>query len=56
VRAGWQNLFLKDSEVGVTLGAGVRARYEAIQYRVDYAWADHGRLGGTHRLTVGVSL
>jgi hypothetical protein len=55
-RAGWQNLFLRDSEVGMTLGAGVRARYEAVQYRVDYAWADHGRLGGTHRLTVGVTL
>jgi len=56
LRAGWQNLFLDDSETGITLGAGVRARYEAVQYRVDYAWADHGRLGGTHRLTVGVSL
>lgn len=56
VRAGWQNLFLRDSEVGITLGAGLRARYEAIEYRVDYAWADHGRLGGTHRLTVGVNL
>ena len=56
LRAGWQNLFLRDSEVGITLGAGLRARYEAIEYRVDYAWADHGRLGGTHRLTVGVNL
>lgn len=56
LRAGWQNLFMPDSETGITLGAGLRARYEAIQYRVDYAWADHGRLGGTHRLTVGVTL
>ena len=56
LRAGWQNLFLRESEVGITLGAGLRARYEAIEYRVDYAWADHGRLGGTHRLTVGVNL
>jgi hypothetical protein len=54
VRAGWQNLFLRDSEVGLTLGAGMRARYEAAQYRVDYAWADQGRLGSSHRLTVGV--
>lgn len=56
LRAGWQNLFLPDTETGITLGAGLKARYEAIQYRVDYAWADHGRLGGTHRLTVGVTL
>lgn len=56
VRAGWQNLFLRDSEVGLTLGAGMRARFEATQYRVDYAWADQGRLGSSHRLTVAVGL
>lgn len=55
-RAGWQNLFLQDSEVGLTVGAGLRVRYEAVQYRVDYAWADQGRLGASHRLTVGVGL
>ncbi len=54
VRAGYQNLFLKDSEVGLTFGAGVHARYEAVQYRVDYAWADQGRLGNSQRLTVGL--
>lgn len=56
VRAGWQNLFLRDAETGMTLGAGLRARFEAVQYRFDYAWADQGRLGGSHRLTVAVSL
>jgi hypothetical protein len=54
MRVGWQNLFLQDSEVGLTLGAGVHVRLEETQYRVDYAWADQGRLGGSHRLTVGV--
>jgi hypothetical protein len=54
VRAGWQNLFLHDSEVGLTLGAGLRARFEESQYRVDYAWADQGRLGSSHRLTLGL--
>jgi hypothetical protein len=53
-RAGWQNLFLRDTEVGLTLGAGLRARFEEVQYRVDYAWADQGRLGSSHRLTVGL--
>lgn len=56
VRAGWQNLFLRDAETGMTLGAGLRARFESVQYRFDYAWADMGRLGGAHRLTVAVSL
>lgn len=56
VRAGWQNLFLRDTEVGLTLGAGLRARYEEVMYRIDYAWADQGRLGNSHRLTVVMSL
>ena len=54
VRAGWQNLFLHESETGLTLGAGLMARYEAVQYRVDYAWADQGRLGSSNRLTVAM--
>jgi hypothetical protein len=53
LRAGWQNLFLKDSEVGATLGAGIAGRYEENHYRVDYGWADQGRLGSSHRLSVG---
>jgi hypothetical protein len=56
VRAGYQNLFLRDSEVGLTLGAGLKARYEAVTYRIDYAWADQGRLGSSHRLTVVMNL
>jgi long-subunit fatty acid transport protein len=55
VRGGYQNLFQQDSEVGLTLGAGLQ--YETDDYRLnfDYAWADHGRLEQTHRLTLGVS-
>ncbi|MBI5168686.1 MAG: PorV/PorQ family protein [Candidatus Eisenbacteria bacterium] len=54
VRAGWQGLFLEDSEVGLTLGAGVNGRFEGYRYRCDYGWADQGRLGSTHRVTVGI--
>lgn len=54
VRAGWQGLFLRDSEVGLTLGAGVNGRFDAYRYRLDYAWADQGRLGSSHRVTVGI--
>jgi hypothetical protein len=52
VRAGWQNLFLQDSEVGLTAGAGVMGRLDDWKYRIDYAWADQGRLGHSHRLTL----
>jgi hypothetical protein len=54
VRAGWQNLFLEDTEVGPTLGAGLRGRLDTFMYRFDYAWGDVGRLGDAHRFTLGV--
>lgn len=54
LRAGWQDAFQQDTEVGLTLGAGVKGRLDVYGYQVDYAWADHRRLGGTHRVTVGL--
>lgn len=54
VRLGWQSLFLDDSEVGLTAGAGVRGRLDELRYHVDYAWADHGRLEDTHRFSFGI--
>lgn len=55
LRAGYQNFFQQDSEVGLTLGGGLQ--YEMIGYRFnfDYGWADHGRLKETHRITVGIA-
>lgn len=55
LRAGYQNLGERDSEVGVTLGAGFTGKLEAFGYKVDYAWADQGRLEGTHRVTLGAT-
>ncbi|OGF16900.1 MAG: hypothetical protein A2W00_10680 [Candidatus Eisenbacteria bacterium RBG_16_71_46] len=55
LRAGYQSLFQEDSEVGLTLGAGVQGGLDTFHYRLDYAWADQGRLEATHRLTVGVT-
>ena len=54
VRAGYQNLYLKDSEVGLTLGAGLNYELEDYGFRFDYAWADYGRLENTQRFTLGV--
>ena len=56
LRGGYQNLFLKDSEAGLTFGAGAQGRLGEQQFSLDYAWADHGRLDQTHRLTFVVSL
>ena len=55
VRGGYQNLFLQDSEVGLTLGAGIRYSLDDVKISFDYAWADHGRLDYTQLLTFGVS-
>jgi hypothetical protein len=53
LRAGFQNAFQTDSEEGLTAGAGFNSRWQNVQYHVDYAWADHGRLGNVSRLTLG---
>jgi hypothetical protein len=53
LRAGYQNLFLQDSEVGLTAGGGIHGDVADHGYRLDYAWAHHGRLGATHRVTLG---
>jgi hypothetical protein len=54
VRAGYQSLFKQDSEEGLTLGTGLKGRLQSFDYRIDYAWADHGRLGGVHRFALGL--
>lgn len=55
LRGGYQNFFLVDSEVGLTLGGGIRYSMGGSALGVDYAWADHGRLKETHRFTLAVS-
>lgn len=53
LRAGYQNLFLKDSEVGLTLGAGFEFEFNGNLFNFDYGWADHGRLESSQRFTLG---
>lgn len=54
LRLGYQRLFEEDSEVGLTLGAGLEYDVIGFPLHFDYAWADHGRLEATQRLTLGV--
>jgi len=56
VRAGYQNLFQQDSEVGLTLGAGLKGKLDGHgrAYAIDYAWANQGRLNDTHRVTLAL--
>ncbi len=55
LRAGYQNLWQQDSEVGLTLGAGVRYASPDFLVTFDYGWADQGRLTQSHRFTLGVT-
>ncbi len=54
LRAGYQTLFQQDSDLGLTLGFGVRLPKSRID--VGYAWADHEQLGSTHRMTLAIGL
>jgi long-subunit fatty acid transport protein len=55
VRAGYQNLFEQDSEVGLTAGAGLLVEALGSDLRMDYAWTEFGRLGHVQRITIGFS-
>lgn len=51
LRAGYQNLYQEDSEVGLALGAGLKGSLGEQTFSFDYAWADQGLLDETHRMT-----
>jgi len=53
IRAGYRNLFLEDSEEGLTLGAGFLIRFfNNFQVAIDYAYADFGRLENAQRFSI----
>ncbi len=54
LRAGYQSLFQPDSELGLTLGFGLRLNRDRLRF--SYGWADHDLLGATHRMTLAVGL
>lgn len=52
LRAGYRNLFLKDSEEGLTLGGGVNFNLVSnFGLSFNYAYADFGRLQNAHRFS-----
>lgn len=53
LRGGYQRLFQKDSEIGWTFGGGIEYEVFTLPLHLDYAWADHGLLNDTQRLTIG---
>lgn len=56
LRGGMRNLFEEDGEQGYTFGGGLNIRIDrSLRMRVDYAYADFGRLEQTHWFTVDLS-
>jgi len=55
LRAGYNSLFEKDSEKGLTLGFGLYYRIvDMVKVKLDYAYQDFGRLRDVHYFAVGV--
>lgn len=55
LRAGYRNLFMRDSEEGLTLGTGIAANFLGnFGILIDYAFADFGRLENIHRFSISM--
>jgi len=56
VRGGYNSLFEKDSEKGLTLGVGLHYRIaDLIKIKVDYAYQDFGRLNNVQYISLGIN-
>jgi opacity protein-like surface antigen len=56
-RVGYKSLFLRDSEQGLTWGFGLHYGITNIgSVKLDYAFADYGRLTGIHSFSLGLRL
>lgn len=55
LRMGYRSLFMRESEEGLTLGCGVWLRFLGnVQFRMDYAYAEFGRLENAQRISLGI--
>jgi hypothetical protein len=55
VRGGYQELFLADTEKGLTLGLGMKMNVQNFNFTVDYAYNDVGRLKDIQKFTVSLT-
>lgn len=56
VRVGFKSLFLRDSEQGLTLGAGLKYDFDGIGVKFNYGWADYGRLKNVQFIDLSLTL
>lgn len=57
LRGGYQSLFLKDSEGGLSFGIGANSRmiFSGVYVNFDYAYRDFGRLQEVHTFSVRIA-
>lgn len=56
LRAGYNSLFERDTEKGLTLGFGINYRIvDLVKVKLDYAYQDYGRLKDVHYFAVGIN-
>lgn len=55
VRAGYKSLFLRDSEQGLTLGAGLKYDFDGFGIKFNYGWADYNRLKNVQFIDVSLT-
>jgi opacity protein-like surface antigen len=57
IRGGFKQLFMKNNEGGLTLGAGVKYPVtDDMRVSFNYGFADYGRLEYVHFFDVGLSM
>ncbi len=55
LRCGYSSLFKRNSEEGLSFGTGIQSDIgEMVALKVDYAYGSFDRLGGTHRISMGL--
>jgi hypothetical protein len=56
IRGGYNSLFLKDAEGGLSFGAGVNSKMllSTASVNFDYAYRDFGRLQNIHAFSIGI--
>ncbi|MFA6599300.1 MAG: hypothetical protein WCS69_16380, partial [Ignavibacteriaceae bacterium] len=56
LRGGYNSLFLKDAEGGLSIGAGVDSKmlFSSAIVKFDYAFRDFGKLKNVHSFSVGI--
>ena len=55
LRVGYKSLFLRDNEAGLSAGAGIKYNLTGdVFLKVDYAYADFGRLENVQRFSLSI--